>query len=58
MDEPVSDLDGDLRYRAPANVLAINGRRAHALTLALRELATNAARYGARSIQRGSFEFG
>ena len=45
-----------MRYRAPANVLAVDGRRAHAVTLALHELATNAARYGAPSIQRGSFE--
>jgi chemotaxis family two-component system sensor kinase Cph1 len=53
-----------MRYRAPpwpapsaqANALAIDGRPAHALTLALHELATNAARYGAPSIQRGSFE--
>jgi two-component sensor histidine kinase len=45
-----------MRYRAPANVLALDGRRAHAITLALHELATNAARYDAPSIQRGSFE--
>jgi len=36
--------------------LAINGRRAHALTLALHELATNAAKYGALSGDAGGIE--
>jgi two-component sensor histidine kinase len=37
-------------------VLALDGRRAHGLTLALHELATNAAKYGALSIDGGWIE--
>ena len=36
--------------------LVLNGRRAHALTLAVHELATNAAKYGALSADAGRIE--
>jgi two-component sensor histidine kinase len=36
--------------------LALDGRRAHGLTLALHELATNAAKYGALSVEDGRVE--
>jgi len=44
--------DGD-RARISGPELALDGRRAHALTLALHELATNAAKHGALSIDTG-----
>ncbi|MBK8840189.1 MAG: sensor histidine kinase [Hyphomonadaceae bacterium] len=47
--------DGD-RATITGPELALNGRRAHGLTLALHELATNAAKYGALSTDRGWIE--
>jgi two-component sensor histidine kinase len=47
--------DGD-RCTISGPNLAIGGRRAHALTLALHELATNAQKYGALSVQEGWVE--
>lgn len=44
--------DGD-RAKISGPELALDGRRAHALTLALHELATNAAKYGALSTDTG-----
>ena len=47
--------DGD-RCTIAGPIVALDGRRAHALTLALHELATNAAKYGALSAERGWIE--
>lgn len=47
--------DGD-RVRVQGPELPLEGRRAHALTLALHELATNAAKYGALSAESGRVE--
>lgn len=47
--------DGD-RARISGPEFALDGRRAHALTLALHELATNAAKYGALSTENGWIE--
>ncbi len=44
--------DGD-RARISGPDVALDGRRAHALTLALHELATNAIKYGALSVDAG-----
>jgi two-component sensor histidine kinase len=44
------------RIRMAGPEMALEGRRAHALTLALHELATNAAKYGALSVEGGSVE--
>jgi len=45
---------GRARFSGP--VLTLDGRRAHGLTLALHELATNAAKYGALSVDGGWIE--
>lgn len=47
--------DGD-RAKISGPEVALDGRRAHALTLALHELATNAAKHGALSIDNGWIE--
>ena len=47
--------DGDLATISGPE-LGLDGRRAHALTLALHELATNAAKYGALSVEGGWIE--
>jgi two-component sensor histidine kinase len=48
-------IDGErATFSGPA--LALDGRRAHGLTLALHELATNAAKYGALSVESGWIE--
>jgi two-component sensor histidine kinase len=47
--------EGD-RARISGPEVALDGLRAHALTLALHELATNAAKYGALSVARGWIE--
>jgi len=47
--------DGD-RAKISGPEVALDGRRAHALTLALHELATNAAKYGALSTETGWIE--
>ncbi len=47
--------EGD-RCKISGPNLPLDGRRAHALTLALHELATNAAKYGALSIEGGWIE--
>jgi two-component sensor histidine kinase len=47
--------EGD-RARSAGPELALDGRRAYALTLALHELATNAAKYGALSSEDGWIE--
>lgn len=44
--------DGD-RAKISGPDVALDGRRAHALTLALHELATNAVKYGALSVDAG-----
>lgn len=43
----------DDRARQSGPHIALNGRRAHALTLAVHELATNAMKYGALSVDAG-----
>ncbi len=48
-------VDGD-RARISGPKFTLNGRRAHALTLALHELATNATKYGALSTAGGWIE--
>ncbi|MBX9746335.1 MAG: sensor histidine kinase, partial [Hyphomonadaceae bacterium] len=45
-------LAGD-RYKVSGPDITLTGRHAHALTLALHELATNAAKYGALSVEGG-----
>ena len=44
------------QIRVSGPEVALDGRRAHALTLALHELATNAAKYGALSVDDGWIE--
>jgi two-component sensor histidine kinase len=48
-------VDGE-RCTINGPAVALGGRRAHALTLALHELATNAGKYGALSVERGWIE--
>jgi len=48
-------IDGQ-RATIKGPVVALDGRRAHGLTLALHELATNAAKYGALSVDNGWVE--
>lgn len=48
--------DGDRCSVSGPPEVRLDGRRAHALTLALHELATNAAKYGALSIEGGWVE--
>jgi two-component sensor histidine kinase len=47
--------EGD-RFTISGPDIALDGRRAHALTLALHELATNAVKYGALSIDAGRLD--
>jgi two-component sensor histidine kinase len=47
---------GDDRCKISGPELTLDGPRAHALTLALHELATNAAKYGALSVDGGWIE--
>lgn len=47
---------GDVRCKISGPDLPLDGRRAHALTLALHELATNAVKYGALSVESGWLE--
>jgi two-component sensor histidine kinase len=47
--------EGD-HFRIAGLDMSLDGRRAHALTLALHELATNAAKYGALSVEGGWIE--
>ena len=46
----------DDRFMITGPSVALNGRQAHALTVALHELATNAAKYGALSTETGLVE--
>jgi two-component sensor histidine kinase len=46
----------DERFTTSGPDVRVSGRQAHALTLALHELATNAAKYGALSVDGGSIE--
>lgn len=50
--------DGAIGYRIrlAGSGIALEGRRVHAFTLALHELATSAARCGALSVQRGAVD--
>jgi len=48
-----ADGAADDRISVDGPEIPLEGRRAHALTLALHELATNAAKYGALSIESG-----
>lgn len=46
----------DGRFLVTGPEIVLGGRQAHALTLALHELATNAAKYGALSVETGVVE--
>lgn len=49
-------LTANSRWNVAGPPVSLTGRRAHALTLALHELATNAAKYGALSVDKGLVE--
>jgi two-component sensor histidine kinase len=49
-------ISADHRFAIAGPAVLLSGRHAHALTLALHELATNAAKYGALSVEGGAVD--